>query len=187
MPPVFQDFQVDCRYGRGILFKLRCDYSRFPSPEAVYRFVASLKNAGKLDHLTHHIFTNDPFIIDGMSVQIWKNTYIAELPPWTGVTTLDSVVSKTKIHQYVTLRPVANDDENALEFDTYERAVELAVLAASVVGDNSPMGRMIMIPDAMHAACKRFTATVKSSDEVLTDTGNSSDEVFESSSESSSS
>ena len=83
MPPVLQDFQVDCRYGRGVLFKLRCDYSRFPSPEAVDRFVASLKNAGEIDYLTPHIFTNDTFIIDGMSVQIWANTYIAELPPWT--------------------------------------------------------------------------------------------------------
>ena len=187
MHPVFHDFQVDCRYGGGVLFKLRCDYARFPSREAVDRFFTSLKNAGKIDYLIPHVFTNDPFVVDGMSVQIWANTYIAELPPWTGVTTLDSVVSKTKIYQYVTLMPVANDEENALEFDTYERAVELAVLAASVVGDNSPMGRMIMTPVAMHEACKRFTATVKSSDEVLTDTGNSSDEVMESSSESSSS
>ena len=155
MPPVFQDFQVDCRYGRGVLFKLRCDYSRFPSPEAVDRFVASLKNAGKIDYLTPHIFTNDPFIIDGMSVQIWANTYIAELPPWTGVTTLDSVVSKTKIYQYVTLMPDAND-EDALEFDTYERAVELAKLAASIVGSDSPRGMIVAAPPALHGACTRF-------------------------------
>ena len=59
------------------------------------------------------------------------------------------------------------------------------MLAASVVGDNSPMGRMIMVPVAMHEACKKFIATVKSSDEESTDTGNSSDDLFESSSESS--
>ena len=120
-----------------------------------------------------------------MSVQIWANTYIAELPPWTGVSTLDFVVSQTELHQYVTLRRVASDDENALRFDTYERAVELAVLAASVVGDNSPKGQIIVAPAALHEACKRFIATVKSSDEVSTDTGNSSDDLFESSSESS--
>ena len=119
-----------------------------------------------------------------MSVQIWAKTYIAELPPWNGVTTLDTDVSKTKLHQYATLLPVASDDENALKFDTYGRAVELAVLAASVEGDNSHMGRMIMVPVAMHEACKRFIATVKSSDEESTDIGNSSDDRFESSSES---
>ena len=190
MLPVFQDFQVDCRYGRGILFKLRGDYSRFPSRDAMNQFVARLKKAGKIDHLTQHICTNDPFIMDDMSLQIWANTYITELPPWTGVSTLDFVGSQTELHQYVTLRRVASDDENALRFDTYERAVELAVLAASVVGDSSPMGRMIVAPAAMHEACKKIIAAVKSSDEVstdtgFTDTGNSSDDLFESSSDSS--
>ena len=184
MPPVFQDFQAHCRSGSGVLFTLRCDYSRFPSRKAMDLFVESLQKAGKIDHLTQHIFTNDPFIIDDMSVQIWAKTYIAELPPWNGVTTLDTVVSKTKLHQYATLLPVAKDEENALRFDTYERAVELAVLAASVEGDNSPMGRMIVVPVAMHEACKKIIATVKSSDEESTDTGNSSDDLFESSSES---
>ena len=184
MPPVFQDFQAHCRSGSGVLFTLRCDYSRFPSRKAMDLFVESLQKAGKIDHLTQHIFTNDPFIIDDMSVQIWAKIYIAELPHWNGVTTLATDVSKTQLHQYATLLPIASDDVNAFKFDTYGRAVELAVLAASVEGDNSPMGRMIMVPVAMHEACKKFIATVKSSDEESTDTGNSSDDLFESSSES---
>ena len=186
----FQDFQVDCRYGRGILFKLRGDYSRFPSRDAMNQFVARLKKAGKIDHLTQHICTNDPFIMDDMSLQIWANTYITELPPWTGVSTLDSVVSQTKLHQYATLLRVARDEENALRFDTYERALELAVLAASVKGDSSPKNQTIFVPAALNEACERFIAAVNSSDEmstdtVSTDTGNSSDDLFESSSESS--
>ena len=39
--------------------------------------------------------------------------------------------------------------------------MELAVLADSVVGDDSPMGRMIMTPTAMHEACRRFIDTVE--------------------------
>ena len=158
MKPVFRDFKVVSPDGEQILFELKCDNSRFPFNEAVDEFVGCLKRAGKLLDLPHHDLTGRPIPIDDFTVCIWSNTYVAKLPTWTGVTTLASDVSKAEVYQYVT---VAGDNNDALVFDTYERAVELAKLAASIVGSDSPRGMIVAAPPALHGACTRFMEIVE--------------------------
>ena len=56
---------------------------------------------------------------------------------------------------------VANDDREALVFDTYERAVELAELAASIRFSDPPFGLVGVTTPDLHAACRKFMKIVE--------------------------
>ena len=55
----------------------------------------------------------------------------------------------------------ADDDHEALVFDTYELAVELAELAASIWASDHPFELIGIATPGLHAACRRFMNIVE--------------------------
>ena len=159
MEPVFRNFYL--RDGRQIILHLKCDNSRFPNDAAVTDLFESLNRAGKLLHLPHHCCTNRTLTIGEFTLRIWRDTYVAKVP-WTGATTPDANAREAELYQYVT---VAGDEGDANDnneiwietfaFDTYEKAVELAQLAAAIGSADDLLGVQFIPPD-LHAACTRL-------------------------------
>ena len=159
MEPVFRNFYF--RDGRQIIVHLKCDNTRFPNDAAVADLFESLNRAGKFRRPPHHCCTNRTLTIGEFTLHIWRDTYVAKVP-WTGATTPDANAREAELYQYVT---VAGDEGDANDnneiwietfaFDTYEKAVELAQLAAAIVGSNVAFG-VRLAPPALHAACTRL-------------------------------
>ena len=130
MGPVFFIIVGSPDDGRTIAAKIKVDYSRFPTEEAIDRLLSCLKEAGKLLDLPRHELTGKSIIIQGtLTMFIWEDVYIVKHPPWLGVTSIASDASNTELYQYVT---VADADNEAFKYDTYERATQLAELAESI-------------------------------------------------------
>ena len=160
MNSIFHDYQVEDRGGQLVL-ELKCDAFRFPSDAWVNELIGGLHRRGKLRFrdLPHHDLTDQPITMDDFTVIKNPRQYVVKLPTWTGVRTLASEISQAKIYQYVT---VAVDDDLPLMFDTYERSLELAELAASFMGSVLPCGLVAAVaPAGMHAACRSFKQIVE--------------------------
>ena len=151
--------------GRGqLVLELKCDGFRFPSDAWVEELYGGLLSKGKLRYrdLPHHALTGQPITMEDFTVLINPKKYVVKLPTWTGVRTLASEISQAKLYQYVT---VAVDDDDPLMFDTYERSLELAKLAASFMGSVLPGGLVAAVaPAGMHAACRSFMKIVENTE-----------------------
>ena len=152
MDPVFIEIVGSPDDGRTIVAKIKVDYSRFPTKEAIKRLLSCLQEAGKLLDLPRHELTGKSIIIQGtLTMFIWEDVYIVKHPPWLGVTSIASDASNTELYQYVT---VADADDEAFKYDTYERATQLAELAESI---HVPGIRLVgSVPPSVKQACISF-------------------------------
>ena len=117
----------------------------------------SLKRAGKFRRLPHHICTNCTLAIGEFTLRIWRDTHVPKIP-WTPATTADANARKAELYQYVT---VGSDEDDANDnneiwietftFDTYDRAMVLARLAAAIQLGHDLLNVQI-IPLDLHAA-----------------------------------
>ena len=119
------------------------------------------KGAGKFRRLPHHIRTNYTLAIGEFTLHIWRDTHVPKIP-WTPATTADANARNAELYQYVT---VGSDEDDANDnneiwietftFDTYDRAVELAQLAAAIQLGHDLLNVQIIPPDLL-AACTKL-------------------------------